>query len=163
MRAARKAKIAARRVDHLTANPAYDAKEERYKVWPTNQDQVAFQQVMDADKPAALDGVDTRLTQAYFFFRAAIDNWLHLDEARAARAEPQAIFETLNANGAPLLPADLIKNWLLWEAARQKTHNLQQLYETYWSASTAIRRTGAEKAAQAMPPAHGSTHFSKIG
>ena len=30
------------------------------------------------------------------------------------------------------MPADLIKNWLLWEATRQQTHNLQRLYETYW-------------------------------
>jgi uncharacterized protein with ParB-like and HNH nuclease domain len=40
---------------------------------------------------------------------------LDLDESD----EPQAIFETLNALGTPLLPADLIKNWLLWEAADQ--------------------------------------------
>jgi len=36
-----------------------------------------------------------------------------------ANDEPQAIFETLNAHGTPLLPADLIKNWLLWEGARR--------------------------------------------
>jgi len=45
--------------------------------------------------------------------------------------EPQAIFETLNAHGTPLLPADLIKNWMLWEASRQKL-NLLPLYESYW-------------------------------
>lgn len=47
--------------------------------------------------------------------------------------EPQAIFETLNAHGTPLLPADLMKNWLLWEATRQKTPPAP-LYEDYWRA-----------------------------
>ena len=46
--------------------------------------------------------------------------------------EPQAIFETLNAHGTPLLPADLIKNWLLWEAARQELKNVEDLYQTWW-------------------------------
>ena len=45
--------------------------------------------------------------------------------------EPQAIFETLNAHGTPLLPADLMKNWLLWEAARQKLDAVK-LYTSYW-------------------------------
>lgn len=151
---AHKADVVARQVGTLTVNPAYDSKQEKYKVWPTNQDREAFQQVMDADGPEALTDVSNQLTRAYAFFHAAICTWLHLDDARARRAialgaalkehlrlivldlddtdEPQAIFETLNANGAPLLPADLIKNWLLWEATRQQTHNLQHLYETYW-------------------------------
>jgi hypothetical protein len=46
--------------------------------------------------------------------------------------EPQAIFETLNAHGTPLLPADLIKNWLLWEASRQELTNTESLYQTWW-------------------------------
>jgi hypothetical protein len=151
---AHKADVASRQVGTLTRNPAYDAKEEKYKVWPTNQDREAFQQVMDAEGPETLKDVPTQLARAYAFFHAGIHTWLHLDDARAARAtalsaalkehlrlivldlddtdEPQAIFETLNANGAPLLPADLMKNWLLWEATRQQTHNLQHLYETYW-------------------------------
>jgi hypothetical protein len=151
---AHKADVASRQVGTLTLSPAYDAKEEKYKVWPTNRDRAAFEQVMDADGPAALVTSGSQLADAYRYFYAAIHAWLHLDETRAARAtalgaalkehlrlivldlddtdEPQAIFETLNANGAPLLPADLIKNWLLWEAARQGNHNLQQLYETYW-------------------------------
>ena len=151
---AHRADVAARQIGPLTFNPAYDAKEEKYKVWPTNQDRAAFQQVMDADGPAVLHDVSTQLAKAYAFFHTAIHDWLHFSEARATRAtalgaalkehlrlivldlddsdEPQAIFETLNANGVPLLPADLMKNWLLWEATRQQTHNLQQLYETYW-------------------------------
>ena len=48
-----------------------------------------------------------------------------------ANDEPQAIFETLNAHGTPLLPADLIKNWLLWEATRQSLAT-DKLYVTHW-------------------------------
>jgi uncharacterized protein with ParB-like and HNH nuclease domain len=45
--------------------------------------------------------------------------------------DPQVIFETLNARGEPLLPADLIRNYIFLRAARQ---NLPQedLYNEYW-------------------------------
>jgi hypothetical protein len=46
--------------------------------------------------------------------------------------EPQAIFETLNAHGTPLLPADLIKNWLLWEAGKQG-QDATTLYSANWA------------------------------
>jgi hypothetical protein len=45
--------------------------------------------------------------------------------------EPQAIFETLNAHGAPLLPADLMKNWLLWGAGRARK-DIEALYTHHW-------------------------------
>jgi len=147
--------VAMRQVQTFTANRAYGADEEKYKVWPTNLDRAAFQEVMDARDGDALQAVQTRLAEAYRYFQQELRAWLHRDPTQAARAvalasamkdhlrlivldldetdEPQAIFETLNANGAPLLPADLMKNWLLWEAARQKVANLQGLYETYWS------------------------------
>ncbi len=50
--------------------------------------------------------------------------------------EPQAIFETLNTGGAPLLPIDLVKNWLLWEAARAGRDEAAcfALYQAYWKA-----------------------------
>jgi hypothetical protein len=150
-----RASVASRQVGSLTANPAYDTKEERYKVWPTNLDRAAFQEVMDAAEPSLVKVLETQLARAFQYFHSSISAWLHVDDSRAARAialsaalkehlrlivldlddfdEPQAIFETLNANGAPLLPADLIKNWLLWEATRQKSHNLQDLYDKFWS------------------------------
>ncbi len=147
--------VAVRQVQTLTANRAYGADEEKYKVWPTNLDRAAFQEVMDAENGEALQAVQTRLAEAYRYFQQELRTWLHRDETHVARAvaltaavkdhlrlivldldetdEPQAIFETLNTNGAPLLPADLMKNWLLWEAARQKVSDLQALYDTYWS------------------------------
>lgn len=46
--------------------------------------------------------------------------------------DPQIIFETLNARGVPLLPSDLIRNFVLY-SARQRGEDMQQLYDRYWS------------------------------
>jgi hypothetical protein len=144
--------FAGRRLKSLTGNAAYGSEEEKYKVWPTNDDRDAFRAVMDAQSAVDLTSVSTRLSEAYRYFATQIRAWLDNGEA-AARAsalasalsdhlrliildldetdEPQAIFETLNAHGTPLLPADLIKNKLLWEATRQEL-DLKALYNTYW-------------------------------
>lgn len=45
--------------------------------------------------------------------------------------DPQVIFETLNARGEPLLPADLLRNFIFLRAARQN-ENQEQLYDEYW-------------------------------
>lgn len=149
------ASFARQQLAMLTANTAYDPLE-RYKVWPTNEDREPFQAVLDSTAVERPTGVSTRMSDAYGFFRSSAGDYLHSDEdvsnagARAQRLaaalkdylklivldldpsdEPQAIFETLNAHGTPLLPADLIKNWLLWEASRQKL-DAAPLYEDYW-------------------------------
>jgi uncharacterized protein with ParB-like and HNH nuclease domain len=48
------------------------------------------------------------------------------------RDDPQIIFETLNARGEPLLPSDLLRNYLFWRANRQKAP-IDQLYQTHWA------------------------------
>jgi hypothetical protein len=45
--------------------------------------------------------------------------------------DPQIIFETLNAYGVPLLPSDLIRNYIFLEATR-KREDVNLLYENYW-------------------------------
>jgi len=139
----------------LTANTAYDP-QEKYKVWPTNEDRGPFRAVLDADADGGVAGQATRMADAYRFFREAAASYLlpggdstraGLRSQRLAAAlkdylrlivldldpsdEPQAIFETLNAHGTPLQPADLIKNWLLWEGARQRL-DVAALYEDHW-------------------------------
>jgi hypothetical protein len=125
---------------------------ERYKVWPTNEDREPFQTVIDCTNGSDLESAPGRMAAAYRFFIKEASDYLDGDqlELRAQRLsaalkdylklivldldpsdEPQAIFETLNAHGTPLLPADLMKNWLLWEAARQKL-DPAPLYEEYW-------------------------------
>ena len=46
--------------------------------------------------------------------------------------DPQVIFETLNARGEPLLPSDLLRNFIFLRAARLK-ENPKPLYEKYWA------------------------------
>ena len=45
--------------------------------------------------------------------------------------DPQEIFETLNALGTPLLPADLVKNYLFRAASESRLDTIS-LYEKYW-------------------------------
>lgn len=141
--------LAKRQIAKLTSNDAVE--EEIYKVWPTNEDRAPFRDVMDSH---ASEGPSDsgRMVDAYTFFYTAakqfigtgapaemagilseaVRNYMRLIVLDLDQGdEPQAIFETLNAHGTPLLPADLIKNWLLWEAARQK-QDAGPLYEAYW-------------------------------
>lgn len=149
------ASFARQQLAMLTANTAYDPLE-KYKVWPTNEDREPFRTVMDCEAVAGPAGEPGRMAEAYRFFRdaalaylrptpdtvevgvraqrfaAALKDYLRLIVLDLDPSdEPQAIFETLNAHGTPLLPADLINNWLLWEAARQKLY-LSDLYERNW-------------------------------
>ena len=145
-----KVSLAMRQIASLTENLAEG--DERYKVWPTNEDRAAFQAVLDAVPEHGVDGSAGKMADAYRYFREVFADYLSSEDAapRAQRFatalkdylklivldldpndEPQAIFETLNAHGTPLLPADLIKNWLLWEASRQKI-DATPLYEKYW-------------------------------
>lgn len=150
--ATRAVDIASRQIAPLTSNPAYAEEEERYKVWPTNEDRAPFRDVMDAAADAGPTMPHTLMGQAYAFFRGEFAAWLKVDRhgerAKALASalkdhlrlivldldssdEPQAIFETLNAHGTPLLPADLIKNWLLWEGTRQGLETAA-LYTNHW-------------------------------
>lgn len=45
--------------------------------------------------------------------------------------DAQVIFETLNARGEPLLPADLLRNYIFLRAAR-KGESQETLYKEYW-------------------------------
>ncbi len=46
--------------------------------------------------------------------------------------DPQVIFETLNARGEPLLPADLLRNYIFLRAGRAGG-SPEDLYKKYWS------------------------------
>ncbi|HEX5776994.1 MAG TPA: DUF262 domain-containing protein, partial [Caulobacteraceae bacterium] len=145
-------KRASEQMAFLTRNMATSTDEESFKVWPTNEDRSPFKDVMDSDWRIGVSAASSRMAEAYAYFRATFLEWLtSANAANRAQAlasalkdhlrlivldlddsdEPQAIFETLNAHGTPLLPADLIKNWLLWEATRQNLP-VAALYEDYW-------------------------------
>lgn len=46
--------------------------------------------------------------------------------------DPQVIFETLNARGEPLLPSDLIRNFIFQRAVQQE-EDTDALYQRWWS------------------------------
>ena len=91
---------------------------------------------------------------AYAYFCRALRTWLSEGEMPSDRAEalftslrrylqvvtieleddddPQVIFETLNARGEPLQPADLVRNHIFSDAARRQ-ENVNQLFERYWA------------------------------
>jgi hypothetical protein len=140
------------RLELLCANQFASSDEAKFKVWPTNDDREQFRAVLEWS-PESSEPTGTRMAEAFGFFRSNFLNWLCLDRtperALALSAamtdhlrmivldldqfdEPQAIFETLNAHGTPLLPADLIKNWLLWEAGKQSI-DANSLYTQHWA------------------------------
>jgi hypothetical protein len=117
----------------LNAEPFCVQHEDRFKVWPTNRDRPAFNAVMGATPPVDYDVVgqaSERIVQAHRFFSEQAREWLSADgsehiTARATALETavrdflqmvvidltadenaQEIFETLNARGARLTPAD---------------------------------------------------------
>ena len=46
--------------------------------------------------------------------------------------DPQVIFETLNARGEPLLPADLLRNYIFFRAGRDNM-DVEASYKKYWA------------------------------
>lgn len=117
---------------------------DHFKLLPTQPDRAAFRELIEQNPPP-----DTRFTQAFEFFKQklqgtdsdsepidlerlsnAVQNRLtvvaiHLGDAD----DPYLIFESLNAKGAPLTQADLIRNYLL---LRLHSNAQQTAYEESW-------------------------------
>jgi hypothetical protein len=137
----------AARIEPLVVNaePFCTKPEDRFKVWPTNRDRPAFNEVMGAKPPvnhAALVYRREKMAQAHQYFSEQAREWLREkgadnEQARATAIErtarellqivvidlaadenAQEIFETLNARGAQLTAADLIKNFIFQRPAR---------------------------------------------
>lgn len=144
----------------LTRNddPLSDDPDDQYKVWPTNVDRDQFRRVMQASSPEELHPEKLPwphlIADAYVFFHQAMHAWLTAApgdlESRIEvlfntlrqqtrmvvidldkEDDAQLIFETLNARGTPLLPSDLVKNFLLRRAELEK-EDINTLYELYW-------------------------------
>ncbi len=138
--------------EHFTAHP-----EDRYKVWPTNRDRSAFNEVMLAVAPvehAKLTHAGSRMVAAHEFFSKSAEEWLSgpdLEKRAQALVETvsnqlqivvielqadedaQEIFETLNARGTPLTAADLIKNFV-FQRLDAAPAQAEQAYHKYWEA-----------------------------
>src|SRR5690606_18328530 len=154
------AAMPAARLEPLIANgEAFRRKpEDRFKVWPTNRDRAAFNEVMEAAAPIdyrQLKSHASRMAKAHEYFALQCREWLAADgpDQVAARAEAiercarellqvvvidltasenaQEIFETLNARGAVLTAADLIKNFVFQRLLEQGA-DVEEAYRQYW-------------------------------
>ena len=150
----------AMRIEPLVTNsePFCSKPEDRFKVWPTNRDRPAFNAVMGAKPPIEYDAIGyrgERMVEAHRFFSEQAREWLPLDGpdaigVRAAAIETvvrellqivvidlavdenaQEIFETLNARGAQLTAADLIKNFIFQRLLETGT-NVEDAYQRNW-------------------------------
>lgn len=148
------------RIETLVKNAAPFCRqpEDQFKVWPTNRDRPAFNAVMSAPPPIDYQtlGVDgERMVQAHAYFAEQAREWLLTAgatevEARATAIETavrdllqmvvidlgsdenaQEIFETLNARGAQLTAADLIKNFI-FQRLLEADEDVEAAYERYW-------------------------------
>lgn len=151
----------AARLEMLIANPEAFCrhKEDRFKVWPTNRDRLAFNEVMEATSPLDYQKLQhraSRMAKAHQFFAQQCREWLNADgsdkiNARAEAIErsarellqivvidltatenAQEIFETLNARGAVLTAADLIKNFVFQRLLEQNA-DVEKAYSKYWA------------------------------
>jgi len=133
-------------------------KYERFKVWPLNIDQAAFEEVMNAEPPVShkeLEHSESRFVRAHEFFTEQVREYLTGGqegdlEARAESLvnamreslklvvisleqteDPQEIFETLNARGVRLSSADLIKNFIFQRLLLEGEDD-SDAYNKYW-------------------------------
>ena len=155
------ASMPAARLEPLTANAeAFRIlKEDRFKVWPTNRDRPAFNEVMEAPIPVEYQKLEhraSRIVKAHQYFAQQCHAWINAEGAEnvVARAEviersarellqivvidltanenAQEIFETLNARGAVLTAADLIKNFVFQRLLEQNA-DVEKAYGKYWA------------------------------
>ena len=132
--------------------------EDKFKVWPTNKDRPAFNEVLAAPFPVDYDNLKyskSKMALAHRFFSESAREWLlenGEDEAQqraevldlccrellqivvidlAANENAQEIFETLNARGAVLTAADLIKNFVFQRLSEKKV-DVEEAYLKFW-------------------------------
>ena len=130
--------------------------DDRFKVLPTNADQPVFRLAMTDENKVPQELVDKSIARAHAFFKSSAREWAQDPSSEHSAAEKftalvtaisyglhvvvidieeddnaQAIFETLNARGTPLLASDLVKNHLLNEAQIQDL-NVEALHTAYW-------------------------------
>lgn len=170
------ARQSALRLEALVTNaePFWDTPEDRFKVWPTNRDRPAFTEVMRAAPPVSYGDLQhgtSRVVSAHRFFAHQARGWLAeqgdgsvQDRAIAlersvrellqlvvidlsADENAQEIFETLNARGAQLTAADLIKNFVFQrlmesgvDVEAAYTMNWQEFETGFWEAEISFGR-----------------------
>lgn len=119
----------------------FEEGEERFRLLPTQTDRSGFKAVMDG----GVGGEGGRIADCHRFFAERIRDH---DKARLERLEkavvdglsmvsilcdegdnPHLIFESLNAKGEKLTPADLIRNYVLMKIDSKKQ---EAIFRTHW-------------------------------
>lgn len=128
------------RIDGQYLANYYEQGDERLKVLPTHDDRAAFRAIIQQGEVP-----DGRLRRCYAFFRERLGR-LPLDQFDAIHLaivdrlslvsitcdeqdNPHLIFESLNAKGEKLTPADLIRNFLLMQV---HVGAQDQLFRAHW-------------------------------
>lgn len=149
------------KIDNLIVNGEEVDGEDVFKVLPTNKDKKYYKHIITAKSFHNVhekwlkntEDFNHKIIQSYKFFYAKFKGWLGNCEDIENKFnsmtsavlyglkivvinmekddDPQVIFETLNARGTPLLPSDLIKNFLFRYSANED-NDLIRLYEKYW-------------------------------
>jgi uncharacterized protein with ParB-like and HNH nuclease domain len=132
--------------------------EDKFKVWPTNKDRPAFNEVLAAPFPINYENLEhskSKMALAHQFFSESAREWL-LENGEvevqkraevldlccrellqivvidlAVNENAQEIFETLNARGAVLTAADLIKNFVFQRLSEKKV-DVEVAYLKFW-------------------------------
>ena len=128
------------RIDGQYLTNAYEENDERLKVLTSQDDRVAFSAIIRKGEIP-----ESRLGACYKFFMSRLERLKpdQLDPIHIAVVDrlslvsitcdehdnPHLIFESLNAKGEKLTPADLIRNFLLM---RVHVENQERLFKTYW-------------------------------
>ena len=132
--------------------------DDRFKVWPTNVDREAYRAAMADEAEIPDDIADQNVAQAHDVFKKKTVAWADVkgDPDKCAERlhtlatvliqrlqvavidltlddNAQAIFETLNARGTPLLVSDLVKNSVLHESEVLGL-DTETLYREHWEA-----------------------------
>lgn len=130
--------------------------DDQFKILPTTADLGVFRLAMTDEDKVPRELVDKPIASAHAFFKSAAREWALETSSEHTTAErfaalvtaisyglhivvinleeddnAQAIFETLNARGTPLLASDLVKNHLLNEAQAQDL-DVSAIHATYW-------------------------------
>lgn len=149
----------------------------KLKIVPTRANRTDFLRVMQGKSLAGERG-DSSIVSAHDYFHKQVSEWLDGDESTAAAraeamyialshliqlvvieldhtADPQIIFETLNARGEPLLQSDLVRNYIIYVAERQGYSSdvvagdwLARYDDKWWKAKVAQGRTRRERVEQ---------------
>lgn len=151
--------------------------QQELKIVPTRANRAEFLHAMQG-KPLADDDDESPIVSAHVYFLNHVAEWLDRDndkvEERAdalyqalalllqivvieldSNADPQIIFETLNARGEPLLQSDLVRNYIIYVAEREgyspdvvASDWLAQYDDRWWKVKVSQGRARRERVEQ---------------